>query len=313
MLRSSLLAPYKWLVHGFSTRLGGVSPAFGPVPQSRVLGRTLRGKAAIKAGWKRVQGSRPGELNLGFTEEDTAANVQENRRLFQQLLKAQKLSWTEARQIHSSLVWRVPEQLQQDLAGDALWTQAEGFLLTVRTADCTPILLADIKQRRVAAIHAGWRGTLDRIVEKTVGELLRAGSRLADLRAVIGPGIRGCCYEVGPEVVQAFEARFDYAKALLSEAEDDPVRSRYPMLFMTGAPPGHPYDPRWNPETPARLDLAEANRQQLLKMGLQAAQIEVLPYCTACRTDLFFSHRREQGKTGRMAAAIGIRLGGLAE
>lgn len=103
---------------------------------------------------------------------------------------------------------------------------------------------------------------------------------------------------------QAFRARFDYADELFLEAEDDPLRTRYPMLFLTGAPPGHPYDPRWNPSPQLRLDLAAANRRQLLQIGLPSDAIEVLPYCTACHPELFYSHRR--GDTGRMLSAIGL-------
>ncbi|HEY7837252.1 MAG TPA: peptidoglycan editing factor PgeF [Terriglobales bacterium] len=205
------------------------------------------------------------------------------------------------RQIHSSLVWRDPKP---GTAGDAAISPTTGHLLAVRTADCLPILLVDLEHRAIAAIHAGWRGTLARIAEKTVGEMRAAwGTDPAQVRAALGPSIRACCYEVGEEIVQAFQARFDYAEALFQAAEDDPLRTRYPMLFLTGAPPGHPYDPRWNPAQPRRLDLAEANRRQLLAAGLAPAAIDVLPHCTACHPELFFSHRR--GATGRMLSAIG--------
>ena len=206
------------------------------------------------------------------------------------------------RQVHSDLIWLDPAP---GAAGDGLLTRQPGRWPTLRTADCCPILLVDARRRAVAAVHAGWRGTVAGIAEKAVGEMRAAwGSRPQDVRAALGPSIRGCCYEVGAEVQRAFRARFDYADELFLEAEEDPLRTRYPMLFLTGAPPGHPYDPRWNRETPLRLDLAAANRRQLLQAGLPSDAIEVLPYCTACHPELFYSHRR--GDVGRMLSGIGI-------
>lgn len=206
------------------------------------------------------------------------------------------------RQIHSDLIWLDPAP---NSAGDGMLTRQPGRYLTLRTADCCPIFIVDRRRRATAAVHAGWRGTVAGIAAKAAGEMCAAwGSRPADLLAAIGPSIRGCCYEVGEEVQQAFRARFDYADALFLEADDDPVRNRYPMLFLTGAPPGHPYDPRWNPAPRLRLDLAEANRRQLLGAGLSSQAIEILPWCTACHPHRFYSHRR--GDTGRMLSALGL-------
>jgi copper oxidase (laccase) domain-containing protein len=129
------------------------------------------------------------------------------------------------------------------------------------------------------------------------------GSRTADLKAAIGPGIRGCCYQVGPDVRQAFEAQFSYAKELFRETkESDEVRERYPLLFLTARAPGHGDLPK-----KILLDLAEANRRQLVAAGVPAKSISDLALCTSCRTDLFFSHRAEKGVTGRMMALVGIR------
>ncbi|MGB8112600.1 MAG: laccase domain-containing protein, partial [Candidatus Sulfotelmatobacter sp.] len=143
-----------------------------------------------------------------------------------------------------------------------------------------------------------------RIAEKGIGEMRRwFGSRARDLKAVIGPGIHGCCYQVGEEVRENFESQFPYAANLFREVkESDPVREKYPLLFLTARAPGHG-------ELPKKifLDLLEANRQQLLAAGLAAKNIEVSPLCTNCRTDLLFSYRAEKGKTGRMIAAVGIR------
>jgi polyphenol oxidase len=161
-----------------------------------------------------------------------------------------------------------------------------------------------VKQRAVSVFHAGWRGTVQRIVEKGVGEMFRCfGSRPRDLKAAIGPGIQGCCYEVGEEVRAKFESQFTYAASLFREVkESDPVRDKYPLLFLTARAPGHG-------ELPKKifLDLVEANRQQLLAAGVPKKNIEASAPCTNCNTGLLFSYRGEKGKTGRMMGVVGIR------
>ena len=131
----------------------------------------------------------------------------------------------------------------------------------------------------------------------------RFGSRPRDLKAAIGPGIHGCCYEVGGEVRDQFESQFSYAAKLFREVEEsDPVREKYPMLFLTARAPGHSDLPK-----KIFLDLVEANRQQLLAVGVPAKSIEASPLCTNCRADLLFSYRAEKGRTGRMMGVVGIR------
>jgi copper oxidase (laccase) domain-containing protein len=135
---------------------------------------------------------------------------------------------------------------------------------------------------------------------------LRFGSLPRDLKAAIGPGVHGCCYEVGAEVREEFESQFVYAAKLFREVEEsDPVREKYPMLFLTARAPGHSVLPK-----KIFLDLVEANRQQLLAVGVTAKSIEASSLCTSCRTDLLFSYRAEKGKTGRMMAVAGTRAGG---
>jgi len=152
--------------------------------------------------------------------------------------------------------------------------------------------------------HAGWRGTVQRIVEKAVGEMQRCfGSRARDLKAAIGPGIQGCCYNVGEEVRTKFESRFDYGATLFREIkESDPVREKYPLLFLSARAPGHS-----NLPTRIFLDLVKANRQQLRAAGVLAKNIESSPLCTNCHPDLLFSYRAEKGKTGRLMSVAGIR------
>ena len=195
------------------------------------------------------------------------------------------------------------------LRGDALITSRPDILLAILTADCVPVLVADTRRRVVAAFHAGWRGTLARIVERGIGTMrLQFGSRPKDLIAAIGPGIGACCYSVGEEVRFDFESQFAYAPSLFSEVYDsDPVRDKYPLLFLTARAPGHS-----NIGPQIHLDLIEANRRQLLDAGLSASKISVIGECTAC-TRLpngqrrYFSHRDEHGYTGRMLSVIGVK------
>jgi copper oxidase (laccase) domain-containing protein len=131
----------------------------------------------------------------------------------------------------------------------------------------------------------------------------RFGSRTRDLLATIGPGIRSCCYEVGPEVREAFASQFAYGNELFRETKDrNEIHEKYPLLFLTARAPGHSELPR-----KIFVDLAEANRRQLLHAGVPAKNISDLGLCTACHLDLFFSHRAEKGITGRMLAAVGMR------
>jgi len=194
------------------------------------------------------------------------------------------------------------------LRGDALMTRQRGLLLGIQTADCVPVLIADTKTRAVAAFHAGWRGTLARIVERGVGTMrLEFGSQPKNLIAAIGPAIGACCYSVGEEVRHEFESQFAYAPELFSEVYDsDPVRDKYPMLFLTARAPGHS-----NIGPQIHLDLHEANRRQLLDAGVKAKAITVVGECTACARlrdgrRKYFSHRAEHGFTGRMLSAIGV-------
>jgi polyphenol oxidase len=276
ILRATHLSRLPWLAHGFSTRPGGVSRAYGG-----------------------------GALNLGFTKDDSKAAVERNRKAFLGELSAGPKPWplVTLHQVHSDIIRFVDSQSSAQV-GDGLITATPGLFLGIQTADCLPIILVDPKRHAVGVLHAGWRGTVKRIVEKGVGEMLRRfGSRPRDLKAVIGPGIHGCCYEVGTEVRQQFESQFVYASKLFREVEErDPVREKYPMLFLTARPPGHSALPK-----KIFLDLVEANRQQLLAAGVPAKSIEASPLCTNDRTDLLFSYRAEKGRTGRMMAVAGIR------
>ena len=245
-----------------------------------------------------------GELNLGASKSDTAANVARNRRLFLTELDTARMKLATLRQIHSGVVREVSAAQKEPLRGDGMHTEKAGLLLGIQTADCVPILLIDPDNRTVAAFHAGWRGTVKRIVERGVGTMrARYGSRPEKLLAALGPCIGACCYSVGEEVVSEFHSQFRYAGDLFREVYDlDPVKQKYPMLFLTARAPGHS---NLGPQT--HLDLVEANRRQLLDAGLKKRNIWSSGECTACHPEKYFSHRGEHGFTGRMMAVVGIR------
>jgi YfiH family protein len=164
----------------------------------------------------------------------------------------------------------------------------------------------DPRKRAVAAIHSGWRGALSRVIEKAIGDMRRAfGSDPKYLIAALGPSIRACCYDVGEEVVEAFHSQFKNSDRFFRALPEHSTAAsgRRAQLFVTAYPPGHAPE-----HLPAkRLDLIEVAKDQLAGAGLEAANILVADYCTSCRTDLFFSHRREGGVTGRLMAAVGIK------
>ncbi len=190
------------------------------------------------------------------------------------------------------------------LVGDGLITNTAGLLLAIQTADCLPVILVDEKRHAIGVFHAGWRGTVKRIVEKGLGAMFQHfGTRPRDIKAAIGPGVQGCCYEVGEEVRIKFQSQFEYAESLFREVKDsDPVREKYPLLFLTARAPGHSELP-----TKLFLNLTEANREQLLTAGVAKKNIAVSDMCTKCRPDLLFSYRAEKGKTGRLMGLAGIR------
>jgi polyphenol oxidase len=285
---------HPWLIAGFSTRQGGLSTAYAA--------------------------GGPPEQNLGYTPEDDPATILAARkRLVAALTKSRKPvpDLITIRQCHTGIIQRVnradfPLTTHDNkalLRGDALYTRDPNILLGILTADCVPVLIADTRTHAIAAFHAGWRGTLARIVERGIGTLRRDfGSRPQDLIAAIGPSIGACCFAVGEEVRHEFESQFAYAPQLFSEVYDaDPIREKYPMLFLTARAPGHS-----NLGPQIHLNLWEANRRQLLAAGLRPSAITTIAHCTAC-TRLrdgrrkYFSHRAEQGFTGRMLSVIGTK------
>ncbi|HJT65018.1 MAG TPA: peptidoglycan editing factor PgeF [Pyrinomonadaceae bacterium] len=228
-------------------------------------------------------------LSLAGFHDDAAENILENRRRFLKLFPGQ---WSLAGcwQVHGADVRVVnsvaeakpaEDQLGETIYCDVIVSNAEHVLAGVKTADCVPILIGDPWTRSFAAVHAGWRGTLATAVIEGVKRLSdEYGARAEDLRAAIGASAGPCCYEVGSDVIDAFTSRFPDGAKLFA-----PTR------------PGH-----------ALVDLITANRDQLESTGVLPKRIHVLPLCTMCRTDLFFSYRNEKklhGKVGRLMAVIG--------
>jgi YfiH family protein len=256
--------------------------------------RALSSRALDDAGFANAFSTRLGgvspfpsnDLNLAGFDEDAAENINENRRRFLALLPG---DWTLAAcwQVHGTNVRVVraydpPNPRGEDERCDALTTNLPRLLLGVKTADCVPILLADAQTGACAAVHAGWRGTSAQIVSRTLARMREEyGTRARDVIAATGPAALSCCYEVGSEVIETFKTNFpaDYDSLLT------PTRT------------GH-----------ALIDLHEANRRQLIDAGVSSDNVHAAPLCTMCRTDLFFSYRREKktlGRTGRLLGVVG--------
>jgi YfiH family protein len=177
------------------------------------------------------------------------------------------------RQVHGSTVLEAPWEGTPE--ADASVASAPGVILGVKTADCLPILLVDPTRRRVAAAHAGWRGTAKGIAAHAVDALAALGSRPQDLVAALGPGIGPCCYEVGEEVREAFGAGG--------------------AAFFRPGPNGRPY-----------LDVRATNVRRLQEAGVRPEAIHHVADCTRCRADLYHSYRRDGSAAGRMISFVGF-------
>ena len=230
-------------------------------------------------------------LNLAGFNEDTAENILENRRRFLKLFPRESGEWALAGcwQVHGSDVRLINNLAEakpaEDAHGDTIYcdaivSNAPGVLAGVKTADCVPLLIGDPVTGSFAAIHAGWRGTLAEVATKALQRMAAAhDTNPRDVRVAIGPAAGSCCYEVGTDVI-------------------DPFRVKFPgQELFTETRAGH-----------ACINLLEANRSQLLAAGVTPDRINIASLCTMCRTDLFFSYRREKnvhGKVGRLMSVIG--------
>ena len=241
LFRFENLSRIPGVVHGITTRAGGVS----------------QGRCA--------------SLNVSYSVGDAADNVDENLRRVAETLGTRREALFAAYQVHGREVSVVDPDTPGRPTCDVLVTQSPERTLMLRFADCTPVLLADLRRGAVAAVHAGWRGSAVRAAGAAVEALREVfGSDSRDIVAGIGPAIGPCCYTVGDDVREAFSDR--------------------PHLLSDG-----------------KLDLWEANRQALVEAGVPAENIEVAGICTRCESERFFSHRANHGQpAGRFAALIGI-------
>jgi YfiH family protein len=239
--------------NGFSTRLGGVSP----FPEN--------------------------DLNLAGFDEDKAENIYENRRRFLNVFEGDRTLAT-AWQVHGDgvkVVKNLEDAKRDEEKFDSLVSDLPDLFVGVKTADCVPVLLGDKKTGAFAAVHAGWRGTVESIVVKAFEMLKKEyGTDPKDLICAIGPAAGCQNYEIGQEVIDAFEEKFSTGGKLFVETRK-----------------GH-----------ALIDLHLANKNQLGSFGVLEKNIYTAPFCTMERTDLFFSYRVEKkklGKTGRLLSVIG--------
>jgi YfiH family protein len=229
--------------------------------------------------------TRRGDLRLSASTEPDTERLRANRILACSLFQSSLTDCTIPRQTHGNRVGVVRED-NRGAGGwppdsgpadtDALVTDAPGILLGITIADCLPVFLYDPVHRAIGLAHSGWRGTAGRIVSNTLAAMNREyGSNPRDIIAAIGPGIGGCCYEVGDEVKAGLQA---------SGAADTPFEVS-------------PND-RW------MLDLKQIAAAQLREGGVPDNSIQVAPWCTVCHNHLFFSHRKEGPTAGRMGAFL---------
>jgi polyphenol oxidase len=221
-------------------------------------------------------------LNLNYSPWDSVERVRGNRQRFLSALNLEHARLATLRQVHSNRVYIIEDSSLEwnESEGDALATAVEGVALGVKIADCLPVLIADPASRVVAAVHSGWRGTLSRILLQTILEMQKSfGCSPADLLVAVGPGIRGCCFEVGSEVVELFEKEYPGAHMAT------PVTTKPGKYF---------------------LDLCTALDHQLDFAGVWPENRYDLGECTHCNTDRFFSYRAEGPASGRMMAVIGF-------
>jgi YfiH family protein len=222
--------------------------------------------------------TRCGELNLGMVPWDAKDRVEHNRFRLLSALGIPKQTLTTLSQIHSSQCHIINKSIAQwdtRIQGDALATSLPGVTVGVLVADCFPVLIAEQKIGAIAAVHAGWRGTLGNIVLKTLEAMERElGLHPRDALVAVGPGIRSCCLEVGSEVDAAFRAEFP----------ETPI----------SVPHGHKF----------LLDLPLALTAQISKAGVPSSQIFDLGLCTRCHPDCFFSYRAEGKLAGRQMGLL---------
>ena len=243
--------------HGFTTRIGGLSPE--PYKSLNLVSL------------------------VNDPDADANTNVAENFRRVRKALGCRQHIRVQVNQVHGCNVWQPPAEPVRPVdapRADAIATDKQGLLLMVRVADCVPVLLSSHDGRVVSAVHAGWRGIIAGVVSKSVESVMRlSGNDAGQVLAAVGPCIGVEHFEVGPEVVEAFESA-GLGSAVVKEGYAKP-----------------------------HIDLAAAVAHQLQQAGIPGKQIDRTDRCTYACADEFFSHRRDHGRTGRQAALIAVRPG----
>lgn len=244
--------------HGFSSRIGGVS------------------NLAYSS------------LNLGINTKDEKENVTKNFSLFTGALNIPLEDTVLSDQVHDDKIYIADKKdcgkgviTASDIKGvDALITNQKGVALATFYADCTPILMLDVKKKVIASVHSGWRGTLLQIGKKTVQKMIKEfSSKPGDIICAIGPSIKKCHFEVNKEVYTQFYDTF----GTLAEKNTKQKNDKY------------------------YIDTDAINVEMLASLNIPLKNISVCPLCTFCNNDLFFSHRADGGITGRMCAMIELK------
>ncbi len=245
------------LVHGFTTRTGGVS-----------------------------EGEWSG-LNLGFNRGDKETSVIENYRRVCDALEVTLDSLVLSKQVHELEIAKVTQedkgngitQPNKWKSKDGIYTREKGVTLVTHYADCVPLFFYAPKYGMIGMAHAGWRGTVGRIGKKMIELWEKEGILASDIQVAIGPSIGSCCFEVGAEVADQFSNQFPGASFIIS----------------------HEYDDKYH------IDLWACNERILLEAGILKENIIQSQVCTCCHSDLFFSHRKTQGKRGTLGAFMCLK------
>jgi len=227
-------------------------------------------------------------LNMGLHVEDRKDLVLENRRRLLAAFDAQLDNAVCCQQVHGNIVTRVEQsdrgrgarQLEEAIPNsDAMITNNPGVYLLSFYADCVPVYFYDPVNRAIGIAHCGWKGTMGRIALHVLAAMQKEyGTYAHEVQIFIGPGIGPCCFQIQPDLALKVNAEFPSLHDIIT----------------------------YNDNKSSNWNLQATNRQLLLEVGVQASHISTCELCTACRTDIFYSHRRENGKTGRMGALIGL-------
>ena len=242
---------------------------YHPIQELQAFGIVTAGISLRHGGVSRAPYA---SLNLGDHVNDDPNAVEMNRKILFQETGLTNLRY--CRQIHSASVVHINDEAQPLAAhipeADALVTTQHTITLGIFTADCIPIFVLDVKTPAIGIIHAGWRGTFARIAVNAITQMEASfGTRPKNCQIHLGPSIQKCCYTVSPELLTQFTEQFGSTVA-----------------------------------NGRNLSLQTANVNQLIEIGVPITSISISEFCTACRTDLFYSHRAENGQTGRMLSFI---------